>query len=448
MTGDGVNDTDPNISARAVQSGISTEGARNRTYARTVTTSALGRRFWSLWASFTAANLGDGLTLVAFPLLAVSLTDDARLVAFVSVCRFLPFPLLGLPAGVLIDRFDRRWLAIGAQAARSSVIGALAIVVWTGAATIPLLAAAAFVVGAGEVITDGGLPAVVRAVVESDQLERANSRLAASQTIANVFVGPPLSALLFELDPALPFAFGAALFVATIILLATLKGSFRAEFVVDDGSLRQRLTRGLAYVWNHPVLRPLALVVAAFSFVGEAGNAIFVILVTERLGLSNIEFGLLLSLESIAAVGASFGVAWLVGRTSHGFSMKTSVVLFASAAFVFGTTTFLPAILLAMVIKGASQPTWNVVSVTVRQRLVPDAIFGRMMTAYLVIAWGMQPVGALTGGVIAESFGPEWVYVMSATVVGSLFFFGRPMFRKVNEALADETNPASVRGAS
>lgn len=93
--------------------------------------------------------------------------------------------------------------------------------------------------------------------------------------------------------------------------------------------------------------------------------------------------------------------------------------------------------MLAMMIKGASQPTWNVVSVTVRQRLVPDAIFGRMMTAYLVIAWGMQPLGALTGGVIAESFGPEWVYVMSATVVGSLLLFGRPLFRTVDRALRE-----------
>ena len=402
-----------------------------------MTTSALGRRFWSLWTSFTAANLGDGFSLVAFPLLAVSLTDDARLVAFVSVCRFLPFPLLGLPAGMIIDRFDRRWLAIGAQAGRGLAIGAVSLLVWVEEATIPLIALAAFVVGAGEVITDGGLPAVVRAVVTSTQLEQANSRLSASQTVANVFIGPPLSALAFEFDPALPFLVAAVLYALTIVLLATLRGTFRSEAEVDDGTLRQRLTRGLLYVWGHPVLRPLALIVAAFSFVGEAGNAIFVVLVTERLGLSNVQFGLLLSVESIAAVAMSFAISRLIRRTSHGFSMQISVVLFTTSALLFGLTTFVPAILLAMLIRGASQPTWNVVSVTVRQRLVPDAIFGRMMTAYLVIAWGMQPLGALTGGVIAESFGPEWVYVMSATVVGSLLFFGRPLFRRVDQALSE-----------
>ncbi len=396
---------------------------------------SLGGRFWTLWASFTAANLGDGLSLVAFPLLAVSLTDDARLVAFVSMCRFLAFPLLGLPAGVVIDRFDRRNLAVVAQIGRAGAVGAVAAMLASDSATIPALAAAAFVVGAGEVITDGGLPAVVRSVVSAVDLDVANSRLSASQTVANMFIGPPLSALLFEVDPSLPFLGAGLLYLLTIGFLARLSGRFRPDVEIDSGSLRQRMTRGLSYVWRHPVLRPLALVVAAFSFVGEAGNAIFVVLVTERIGLSNVQFGLLLTVEAVAALAMSFAVAPLVRRASHGASMQLSVVAFVAAALILGTTTMVAAVFLAMVLGGVSHPMWNIVSTTVRQRLVPDAIFGRMMTAYLFIAWGMQPFGALTGGVIAEQFGPEWVYLMSAGVVGSLLVLGRPMFRKVDEAL-------------
>lgn len=403
----------------------------------------LGRRFWTLWGAISAANLGDGFTLVAFPLLAITLTNDARLIALVSVCRFLAFPLLGLPAGVIIDRFDRRFLAIAAQAGRGAAIGGVGYLVWVDAATIALLSLAAFVVGAGEVITDGGLPAVVRAVVTDDQLEIANSRLSASQTVTNLFIGPPLAALLFSVDPTLPFVGAASLYLATILTLTALPGSFRANAEADEGNLRQRMTRGLAYVWGHPVLRPLALVVAAFSFVGEAGNAIFVILVTDRIGLSEFQFGLLLTVDAIAAIAAALVVGRVIERTSHGASMQLSVSLFVMASILFSITTFVPLILLAMVLGGASHPLWNVVSVTVRQRLVPDAIFGRMMTAYLFIAWGMQPFGAFAGGVIAEAFGPEWVYAMSAIVVGSLFFFGRPMFRRVNEALRTEPLPAS-----
>lgn len=397
----------------------------------------LGGRFWTLWASFTAANLGDGLSLVAFPLLAVSITDDARLVAVVSMCRFLAFPLLGLPAGVVIDRFDRRNLAVLAQIGRTGAVGAVALLVASDAVTIPLLAAAAFVVGAGEVITDGGLPAVVRSVVTAGQLDVANGRLSASQTVANMFIGPPLSALLFEVGPGIPFLGAGVLYLLTVGFLTQLGGDFRPAIDVDIVTVRQRMTRGLSYVWSHPVLRPLALVVAAFSFVGEAGNAIFVVLVTERIGLSNLQFGLLLTLDAVAALAMSFAVAPLVRRTSHGTSMRLSVVTFAAFALVLGTTTMVAAIFLAMVLSGISHPMWNIVSTTVRQRLVPDAIFGRMMTAYLFIAWGMQPFGALTGGFIAEQYGPEWVYLMSSVVVGSLLVAGRPMFGRVDAALAD-----------
>lgn len=398
-----------------------------------------------LWSSFTTANLGDGLSLVAFPLLAVSLTDDARLVAFVSMCRFLAFPLLGLPAGVIIDRFDRRRLAVAAQLGRTLAMGAVAALLAADAASIPALAAAAFMVGAGEVITDGGLPAVVRDVVGTQQLEVANSRLTASQTVANVLIGPPLSALAFEVDPALPFILAAALYLITAGLLSSIAGHFRPEQtdVAEDENVRKRMTRGLSYVWSHPVLRPLALAVAAFSFVGEAGNAIFVILVTERIGLSNVQFGLLLTVEAIAAVAVSFLVAGIIARTSHGFSMRLGVVLYTGSALLLGLTAAVPAVILAMVLSGPSHPLWNVVSGTVRQRLVPDAIFGRMMTAYLFIAWGMQPFGALTGGVIAEAFGPQWVFVMSAVVVGSLLVLGRPMYRQVDAALAEPIGVAS-----
>ena len=395
-----------------------------------------------MWGSFTSANLGDGLSVVGFPLLAVSLTDDARLVAFVAMCRFLAFPLLGLPAGIIIDRFDRRTLAAIAQLGRAAALGVVTWVVLSDEATILIIAAAAFVVGAGEIITDGGLPAVVRSIVRPDQLEVANSRLVASQTASNAFIGPPLGALLFEIDPALPFLGAAGLYLLTVGLLGGLRGSFRAQTEVDDGSLRRRMTRGLSYVWGHPVLRPLALVVAAFSFVGQAGHAIFVILVTERIGLSNFQYGLLLTVDALASLTMSFFVARLVVRTSHGASMRLSVVTFTASAFLLGFTATVGTAVLAMFLVGLSDPTWNVISATVRQRLVPDAIFGRMMTAYLFIAWSMQPVGALAGGLIAEQFGPEWVYVMSGCVVGSLLVFGRPLYRQVDQAMADAASGA------
>lgn len=396
----------------------------------------LGRRFWTLWAAFSTSNLGDGLTLVGFPLLAVSLTDDARLVALVAAFRFLPFFTIGLPAGVLIDRFDRRRIAMAAQLLRSLALVAVAAAALADSSSIALLAAAAFVVGVGEVLIDGGLPAIVRDLVESPSLETANARLRASETVTNHFIGPPLGALCFLWHPAAPFLMAIGLYGLGVGLLAALGGSFVPERDVDEGGFFQQIRRGLSYVWGHDVLRPLALAVAAFAFVGEAGNAVLVILATERLGLSEVQYGLLLTVDSVASIAFSFLVTGLVRRTSHGTSMRIAVICYSLQALVLGTAMFIPLIVIAMLLGGVSDPTWNVVSATVRQRLVDDHIFGRMMTAYLFVAWSLQPIGAVAGGVIAEAFGPQWVYVLAGSVVGSLLIWAQPLFRRINAAMA------------
>jgi MFS family permease len=415
----------------------------------------LGERFWRLWAAFTATNLADGLSLVAFPLLAVELTDDARLVALVTVFRFIPFVVVGLPAGVLLDRFDRRRIAIGAQLGRAGAVGLVALMVMAGRASIPAVVAAAFVVGVGEVLTDGGLPALVRDLVRQDQLEVANSRFTATQTVSNVFVGPPLGALLFEIEPAAPFVVSVLLFLLASGMLGRVPGQFRA--VTVDGTtsvarsgehaelaqgwprrLVDEVSVGLRYVWGHPLLRPLALTVLAFSFVGQASNAVFVILVTERFGLGGLGFGALISIRGAASVAMSFAVARLIGWTSHSVSMRFAVVSFTVSSLVFGIATAVALAVVASVINGLGDPAWNVVTQTVRQRLVPDEVFGRMMTAYLFIAWSMNPVGALAGGIIAERWGAQWVSIMAAVVVGSILLAGRNLFRAIDAAMAVE----------
>jgi len=395
-----------------------------------------GRRFWTLWLAFSASNLGDGLALISFPLLAVEVTDDARLVGLVAAFHFLPFLVIGLPAGVIIDRFDRRKLAMAAQVLRAAALLVVGLTALVGTSTIPLLVACAFVVGVGEVLTDGGLPAVVRDVVTQWQLEDANARLRASETVSNQFIGPPVGAFLFQFSWAAPFLLAAALYITAICFLGVLTGDYKPEQEQDPGSFVSQMGTGLSYVWNHSVLRPLAFAVGLYALVGSAHHSMAVLLVTERLGLSQVQFGLLLAADAVTAVVMSFFVSRLVKRTSHGFSMKVSVVTFAVHAFIFGFSLFVPLIVVGFLIGGIADPTWNVVSATVRQRLVDDEIFGRMMTAYLFIAWSVQPVGPILGGVITETWGVEWVYIMSGICVASLLVLARPLFAKIDSAMA------------
>jgi MFS family permease len=389
-----------------------------------------------LWTAFTASNLADGLNLVALPLLAITLTDDARLIAAVVVFQYLPFLVIGLPAGVIIDRYDRRWIAAVAQVVRAAVVGGLGVILLSGEASILLLFVVAFLIGASEVMTDGGVPALVRELVRSDQLEDANARLSATQTVSNAFVGPPLGALLFEVDASIPFLLSAGVSIASAVTLGRIPGRYRAAQSAVVAPLRRQLVVGLRYVWAHPVLRLLVIAVGTFSFVGAAGNAVFVVLLSERFGIDGVGFGVLISVDAIASVVMSFFVARLIRRTSHSWSMRLSVVCFVVGALMLGLSTIAALAFVAASINGVSGPTWNIVSSTVRQRLVPDEVFGRMMTAYLFIAWGLRPVGAMIGGIVAEAWGAQWVSIGSAIVVGSLLVWARPLFHRIDIAMA------------
>ncbi len=191
-------------------------------------------------------------------------------------------------------------------------------------------------------------------------------------------------------------------------------------------------------MWSHPALRPLALSVATFSFVGAAGNAVFVVLITERVGLGEFGFGLVLSVDAMVSVLATFFVARLIRRTSHSVSMRFSIVCFTTGSLLFGLSTVAVVAFLAAAINGLADPTWNIVSSTVRQRLVPDEVFGRMLTAYIFIGWGMRPLGALLGGVVAQAWGVEWVFIAAAAVVGSMSITARPMLRRVDAAMGEQ----------
>lgn len=385
------------------------------------------------------SNIGDGITLTAFPLLAVSLTDDARLIAMVLVVRFIPFVAIGLPLGVVIDRMDRRKVGLAAQVIRAVVLMLLAANVAADGGTLAALYAAAFIVGLSEVVIDSSAPAMIRQVVETEQLELANARLTSTEQVTNLFIGPPLGAALFTVASWLPFVVVMSAFVLAALLLAVVPGSFRPDRSADgDVSFRSELGTGLRYVWGHPVLRPMALTVAVFACLGEAGNAVLVLLATERLGLSEVSYGLLITADAAAAIVWSLFVAGYIRRVGHVRSLQTGMLLFIVAAVLLGTSTALVGVVLGMVLTGIADPSWNVVSRTLRQRLVPDEIFGRMMTAYLTIAWSMQPIGAFLGGVLAEATGPEWVYLAQAPIMLFMLFVGaRPLFRAVPAALAD-----------
>ena len=177
--------------------------------------------FWRFWGATFLANIGDGIRLAAFPLLAASLTDDPLAVATVAAAQFLPWLLFGLMAGSWADRFPSRRLLVAADALRTVVLGVLVAGIALGWAGIALVVAAAVVLGVGETVRDTAAQSTIPRLVAAPLLERANSRLVAGEIVGNEFVGPPVGAALFAVGAALPFAAnGGALALAVMLLLS------------------------------------------------------------------------------------------------------------------------------------------------------------------------------------------------------------------------------------
>jgi MFS family permease len=156
-----------------------------------------------LWAASTVSSLGDGMYLAALPLLAATLTRDPLAVSVVTFAGWLPWLLFALPAGALVDRLDRRRVMWTVDAARALVVGVLTVAVLAGWASIPLLAVAGFLVGAGQTLFENAAQAMVVAVAGRGprRLERANGQLVASLTIGQQLIGPPAGSAAFAPRP-------------------------------------------------------------------------------------------------------------------------------------------------------------------------------------------------------------------------------------------------------
>src|SRR6266536_2834104 len=256
--------------------------------------SALGPKFWRFWSASAVSQLGDGIRITALPLLAAVITREPLPVAAVSAAVWLPWLFFGLIGGAVVDRVDRRRMMEVGQLARLFVMGGLAGAVFAHAESIWLLIVVAFLVGVGEVFVDTALQAVVPAVVEEARLDEANGRLIAAELLANELVGPPIGGFLFTIAHAVPFVGDAASFGASGVLLATLRGDFKATHGDRSPSSAWRdMKEGVSWLFHHPVLRPIAFAIGAINFGVMAFGGVLVLFAREILHVGAVGFGLI-----------------------------------------------------------------------------------------------------------------------------------------------------------
>lgn len=404
----------------------------------------LGPRFWTLLSSSSLSNLADGAVKISLPLLAVGLTTSPLVIGGLGVALTVPWLLFALPAGALADRLDRRRAMMTANLARTAALVVLVTGLLLGMDSIWLLYVVAFGLGCAETVYDTSAQAILPQLVHRDQLSRANGRLHAVELTTNQFLGPPLGGVLAVVGAAAAVAVPAGLWLGAAGALLLISGSFRVQRVTPT-RMRDDISEGLRFLWSNRVLRTLAIMVGVSNF---AANAVFTVFVlyavgpTSTLDLTGVAYSILLAMIAVGSVAGSLladRIERILGRArSFALAIPTlSLLLWLPAA-----TSNSIIIGCGFVLGGVGIAVWNVISISLRQRITPARLLGRVNSAFRLLAWGTLPLGAAVGGIIAQTHGVITVFVVMGAVTAFLLFGLVVLTDKNIDATEDGSTPS------
>lgn len=421
----------------------------------------LGTAYWRLFSATTVTNLGDGLMAVAVVWLASSLTRDAALIALVGLASRLPWLLLSLPAGVLADRFDRRLLVAWMNALQAVVLGGFAVAVLAVQGSLPspeelasgapapdgatwllvLLCLASFLIGCAEVVRDNAAQTLLPSVVDKSLLERANGRMWGAETAMNNFVGPPLGGVLVAAAIAAPFFINAGLLAVGAALVFAMAGSVAPrERATGPIAWRAEIGEGFRWLWDHHLLRALALLLGASNLLAALNGVVLVLFAQEVLGLfDGWQFGLAITGTAVGAIAGSLLADRITAVVPPGTALLGSLVGMGLTTAALGLVSSAVLFWLVGALMGVLIVVWNVVTVSLRQRIIPDHLLGRVNSVYRLFGWGTIGIGTLLGGLLVTLgeplLGREWAlrtpFVLGGVLTLMLLAYAVP---RVNNA--------------
>ena len=363
------------------------------------------RDFMILWSSQVASTVGTRVTSVAFPLLVLAVTGSPAQAGLVAFAQTLPYLVLFLPAGALVDRWDRKRTMLVCEAGRAVALGSIALAIYLDTLTIAQLVVVAFIEGSLFVFFDLCEGAALPRLVPPEQLSRAVAQNQARTQGADL-LGQPLGGALFSISRAAPFLFDAVTYLVSTILILLIRKPLQQPRSAEPSRLRDEIVEGLRVVWGQPFLRTSVFVVAGMNFLWT-GLVLALIVRAQDLGADPAQVGLMFA---CFGVGSILGA--LVAPTIQERFGARAVLVSVAWFWVLQTAglAFMPNVLLLGILAGAGAtagPPFNVVFAGVVYRITPDRLLGRVRSTIKLVAWGAIPFGALTGGLLAGEIGAE-----------------------------------------
>ncbi|MEY4081640.1 MAG: hypothetical protein RL430_2070 [Actinomycetota bacterium] len=367
------------------------------------------------------------------PLLAISLTQDTRLISAVSFSSMIPWLFLSLPAGVFIDRWDRKTVMVIADSLRALMYALVAVLVAVDSLSIWVLLVVLLVIGCAEVFFDMSAQAFLPSIVPEEQLHRANGLLYAAEIVWGSFIGLPVGSWLFVVAAGVPFGINGASFALAAVLVASITvrtppnpattgGEVTTSFVTD-------LKEGLRWLRGHRNLRTLAVLLGVTNGAMMLGEAIFVKFAFRHLGVGPKGYGLLLAVTSGGAIIGGLLGDRIAKRLGVSASIISAYVIFAVADVIRAAWPSVILFAAMSVLVALAGTVWNVVTVSYRQRVIPAELFGRVNSAYRFIGTGSIGIGALVGGQVAHYAGLRAPYFLGSAVTLVALVWGLPTLR-------------------
>ena len=372
------------------------------------------RLAWSNLAAQSAEQIG----LAAAPLVAVvALGSGAGATGLLQTLHTLPFLLLAIPAGLLADRMSRPRLMAAAEALRVAALIAIVALAVPGMLTLPLLALLGFLGACGTVVYSVAAPALVPSLVPAPALAAANARIELARTVAFA-AGPALAGALVGWSGGAPaFALAAALSAGAVMLLAGVREPPQPQQpTVSARHPLDELRQGIAFVFRHPLLKPVFLTQLIFSTAFFMLHAVYVPYAVHHLGLSAAQVGATLAAYGGGMVAGALLAPAIMRKLPFGIVVAIGPIAGLAAAALMVATIWAPSLPLAALsftLIGAGPILWVISTGTLRQTVTPAHLLGRV-SAINIMAYGARPVGAAMGALVGGLFGAEICLLVAA----------------------------------
>ena len=380
--------------------------------------------FLRLWSGQVISTIGSGISRLALPLLVLALTGSPVQAGLIAAAQQVPFVILGLPAGALLDRWNRKTVMVSCDAARLLAFGSVPVAWGFGHLTLAHLYAVAFVHGTALVFFQIAQLAALPRVVPTGQLAEAHSLNTASEGIGTL-ISPGIGGFIIGLAPAvaagaaLAYAIDACSYGVSLLSLATIRVPFQTPRAAPPlRQIHRQILEGWRWIWERRDLRWLMPINTAHRTAFAPVQLAVVLLGTRALGADPATLGLLFSAAGAGGLAASFFTPPLRRRVSVGHCMLGLTAVHAAALLVVALAPSVPIAAAGLFAAGAMENMTGIVQVSYRLAVIPDALQGRVNSSYRFVSYCGSTLGTAVGGVLLAALDARAVLALVAVVIG------------------------------